>query len=67
MAEALTADEVRKLEWQYFGLPDEIMASAWAVDFAKENPAEIERMWKAIEKAFHKFYAKNLDMINIED
>ena len=52
--------EVQKiLEWQYFNLPDEIMATAWAVDYAKKHPKKIEKMWKEFEKAFHKFYEKN--------
>lgn len=67
MIEALATDEVKKLEWQYFTLPDEIMATAWAVDWAREHPTEIEEMWNAIEKAFHKFYAKNLDMVSLSN
>jgi hypothetical protein len=54
--------EVQKiLEWQYFNLPDEIMATAWAVNYAKEHPKRIRKMWKQFEKAFHDFYEKNLD------
>lgn len=61
--EMQTADhkKSKKLEFQYFNLPDEIMATAWAVDFAKSHPKKVEKMWKKCEKALHKFYAKNLD------
>ena len=61
--EMQTADAKRskELEYEYFNLPDEIMATAWAVDFAKNNPKKVEKMWKKCEKGFHKFYAKNLD------
>ena len=51
----------KELEFQYFNLPDEIMATAWAVNYAKNNPKKIKKMWKKCEKSFHKFYAKNLD------
>ena len=55
------ADEVRskELEWQYFNLPDEIVATAWAVKFAKENPEKIEEMWATLRKALFKFYEEN--------
>ena len=52
--------EVQKiLEWQYFNLPDEIMATAWAVNYAKKHPKRVKKMWKQFEKAFHDFYEKN--------
>ena len=54
-------DAQKILEWQYFNLPDEIMATQWAVDYALKHPKKIKKMWKKFEKAFHKFYEKNLD------
>ena len=56
-----TADdeESKKLEWQYFNLPDEIMATAWAVNFSKNNPDMVEQMWTKMRKAFYKFYTAN--------
>lgn len=56
-----TADDKRskELEWQYFNLPDEIMATAWAVDYAKNNPDIIEQMWGEMREAFYKFYTAN--------
>lgn len=55
------ADEVRskELEWQYFNLPDEIVATAWAVKYAKENPEVIEEMWETLKQELLKFYKKN--------
>ena len=49
------------IEWQYFNLPDEIMATQWAVTYAQKHPKRIKKMWKQFEKAFHSFYEKNLD------
>ena len=55
-------DDINKLKvlyWQYFSLPDEIMATQWAVNYAIKHPHKIKKMWSKAEKAFHKFYAKN--------
>ena len=55
----LTFDEMYALESQYFNLPDEIMATAWAVKFFKENPKKIVKMHKKISKVLRKFYKIN--------
>lgn len=52
--------QCKKLEWQYFNLPDEIAATAWAVNYARENAEEVEAIWQNVLKAIHKFYAKNI-------
>lgn len=52
-------DEIKELEYRYFTLPDEIMATQWAVNFARNNPLECDIMWKNIETALAKFYKKN--------
>lgn len=49
----------KKLEWQYFNLPDEITATKWAVDYAKAHPKKIKKMWKVAKKALLDFYEKN--------
>ena len=51
--------EIEKLHNQYFNLPDEIMATQWAINYAKKHPKKVRKMWKKCEKAFHKFYEKN--------
>lgn len=61
MGFAKTKKQVKKLEYQYFNLPDEIIATKWAVDYMFENEDEIKEMWKRIEKEILKFYEKNLD------
>ena len=58
MAESYNDFETQKiLEWQYFNLPDEIMATQWAINYAKKHPKKIRKMWHKILK----FYEKNLD------
>lgn len=59
MEEAITENEVRALEYQYFNLPDEIMATQWAVNYAKENPQKVEEMWEKCAVAFAEFYERN--------
>ena len=45
----------RALSFQYFSLPDEIMATQWAVAYAETHKNEIEEMWKAIEPYYKKY------------
>lgn len=62
MYETLATDdenEMKKLSWQYFNLPDEIMATKWAVDYARKHPKKIKKMWKKTRKALLEFYEKN--------
>ena len=41
-------ERYKELNFQYFNLPDEIMATAWAVNYAKKHPKKIAK----IEKIF---------------
>lgn len=59
IAETENDAEVRKLEFEYFNLPDEIMATQWAVNYAKNNPLELDLMWAKVQQALKKFYKKN--------
>jgi hypothetical protein len=54
-----TEDEIKDLEWQYFNLPDEIMATMWAVNFVKKHPKRAKKMMKEINKNYQDFYRKN--------
>ena len=57
---ALASDEEeRALYYQYFSLPDEIMATQWAVNYAKNHPKKIKKMWEKCKKGFHEFYGMN--------
>lgn len=52
-------NEIRRLEWQYFNLPDEIMATYWAVDFIKNN-FQLVNIWnKRLQKAYEAFLRIN--------
>lgn len=59
MNKATTKEEVKKLEFEYFNLPDEIMATAWAVNYAKQHPLEIQIMWAVMREAILNFYKAN--------
>lgn len=52
-------DRVKALNYQYFGLPDEIMASAWAVEWARHHKKQVKEMNKKVMKALNDFYEKN--------
>lgn len=54
------AARTRVLEYQYFNLPDEIMATQWAVNYAKKYPTRVQRMWEDIQNALTEFYKANI-------
>lgn len=49
----------KKYEFQYFSLPDEIMATQWAVNYAKKHPRKIKNMALRMSESFQEFYDKN--------
>lgn len=53
------AERTKALEWEYFNLPDEIVATEWAVDYAVNHTEELEDMWQEILKALAEFYERN--------
>ena len=67
MKNAETEEECKKLEWQYFNLPDEIMATQWAVNYAKKHPRIVNKIWKQMQNALVEFYKANLDKIDLEE
>ena len=50
-------DDARMLNlyYRYFSLPDEIMATAWAVNYVKKNKKQIKEMNKIITKAVDEY------------
>ena len=54
------AERSKELEWQYFNLPDEIVATAWAVEFMTKEAEDVEAIWQKVLEALHKFYEKNI-------
>ena len=57
-------DRACQLEFEYFNLPDEIIATAWAVNWAKKHPKKVRKMWKNCQRALMEFYKKNLFLLN---
>lgn len=52
--------KAKELEWRYFNLPDEIAATAWAIDYAKKNKKELKKVWENVQAALLDFYNKNI-------
>lgn len=57
--ESSDIEEIKAFEYQYFNLPDEIMATQWAVNYAKTHPKKIAEMWTKMKKALFEFYKTN--------
>jgi len=45
--------------WEYYHLPDEILATTWATNFINENPNLIENFWCSFQKLVKDFYKEN--------
>ena len=54
-------EEIRKLHYQYFNLPDEWGATFWAVKYMKEHPKKCKRIAERLQNALNDFYDKNID------
>jgi len=52
-------DECKKLEFEYFGIPEEFLATQWAVQYAKTHPKKVKQMWNKCYKALYRFYKIN--------
>ena len=50
---------IKNLYYRYFSLPDEIMATAWAVNYVKKNKKQIKEMNKIITKAVDEYIKTN--------
>ena len=48
-------EETKPLNIQYWYLPDEFTATLWAVEFAKQNPDEVDRLRRLINKLLRKY------------
>ena len=59
MEKAKDIQECKKLEWEYFGIPEEFLATQWAVQYAKHHPKKIKQMWSKCYKALYRFYKIN--------
>ena len=54
-----TEAESKCVFFEYFGSVEEIVATAWAVDYMKNNKVEIANLYSKIVKALNKFYKTN--------
>jgi hypothetical protein len=54
-------EEIKKIHWQYFNLPDEWGATYWAVKYMKEHPRKCKRIAKRLQNALNDFYDVNID------
>jgi len=43
----------------YYHLPEEIIATQWAVDFINENPNKVAKFWNGLQPLILKFYEVN--------
>ena len=53
-------EEQRIYEWRYYNLPDEIIATDWAVKYAMAHPRAIKRMNDKVMKSLAEFYEVNM-------
>lgn len=51
----------KRLHYQYYNLPEELMATQWAANYIKENLQEVNKLISDCQDAIYEFYAKNLD------
>ena len=49
----------KKIEFEYFTLFDELMATRWAVWYYRNHPKEVKEMKLKAQSALHRFYADN--------
>jgi len=59
MENATTEEEIKALNYQYFNLPDEIEATAWAVEYAETHPKKIKMMWNKMCNTLIEFCENN--------
>ena len=59
LAAGVTEARRKELYFEYFNLPDEIAATTWAIEYIKENAAEIALDWVIISKAIIEFFEAN--------
>lgn len=48
-------NRIQNLYYRYFSLPDELMATAWAVNYANSHKKEIKEMEKIFRKALKEY------------
>ena len=54
-----TAEIEAEIYQQYFNLPDEYEATAWAIEYMRENADKVKDLWEKVKKAIMEFYIAN--------
>ena len=49
----------RGLSMKYYALPDEYIATKWAVEYEKNHREEVKKIWKNIELILYMYYKMN--------
>lgn len=55
----ITEENYKEKSFQYFSLPIEFAATAWAIDYLKSHEKEVNRKWKEMLQHFNHFYKVN--------
>ena len=53
------AEELEKLHTLYFNLPNEIIATNWAIEYIRENIEKIKELWGKVQDAVMEVYELN--------
>ena len=53
------AEEKRNCYFQYFALPDEKLATDWAIDYIRNHTQQISDFWQKLQAAIMEFYKIN--------
>lgn len=54
-----TAEVEADIYQQYFDLPDEYEATAWAIEYMRENADKVKELWEKVKVAIMDFYKAN--------
>ena len=55
----VTVDEEKAYQFEYWNLPDEYLATQWAIEYIKENPDYVNDIWDEINRLLFDFYEIN--------
>lgn len=59
LEKADTERKEKNLHFKYFSVPSELVATAWAVDWARKHPKKYRKMCENVNLAIQNFYKNN--------
>lgn len=59
LEKCMDAETGARIASQYYVLPDEYAATAWAADFVRHNVKKVEQLWNELQPAIMEFYSLN--------